>query len=126
MRMDIRSRQPWNKYALMMRICAQQSNTGQPSSKGTKTAGFAYIREIVFTEWWARTTDSKWVMQPSKVFNKNNSTMAVAARTLNDIAIYHGKIGAMSYMAEMSCHQLSQPIIFRWNSLPPSGLNSTT
>jgi hypothetical protein len=52
----------------------------------------AYIREIVFTEWWACTTDSKWVMQPSfkdAFFNENNSTMAVAARTLNDIATYH-------------------------------------
>jgi hypothetical protein len=52
----------------------------------------AYIREIVFTEWWACTTDSKWVMQPSfenGFFNENNSTMAVAARTLNDIATYH-------------------------------------
>jgi hypothetical protein len=52
----------------------------------------AYIRKIVFTEWWAHTTDSKWVMQPSfedTFFNENNSTMAVAARTLNDIATYH-------------------------------------
>jgi hypothetical protein len=52
----------------------------------------AYIRKIVFTEWWARTTDSKWVMQPSfknTFFKENNSTMAVAARTLNDVATYH-------------------------------------
>jgi hypothetical protein len=52
----------------------------------------AYIRDIVFTEWWARTTDSKWVMRStfeSAFFNKDNTTMAVAARTLNDIATFH-------------------------------------
>jgi hypothetical protein len=52
----------------------------------------AYIRDIVFTEWWALTTDSKWVMRStfkSAFFNKDNTTMAVAARTLNDIATFH-------------------------------------
>jgi hypothetical protein len=52
----------------------------------------AYIRDIVFTEWWACTTDSKWVrrsMFESAFFNKNNTTMAVATRTLNDIATFH-------------------------------------
>jgi hypothetical protein len=178
MRIDIRSRQPWNKYASMMRICARQSNTAfikrNENSKlyqaqmfrtcinsikknawvrdysvdleqvrklhlnmftHSKVKGFmwlwcshalpagtmlrgkdassacphcgktedirhmiydcivaAYIREIVFTEWWAYITDSKWVMQPffkNAFFNENNSTMAVAAKTLNDIATYH-------------------------------------
>jgi hypothetical protein len=47
----------------------------------------ANIRDIVFTEWWARTTDSKWVMRST--FNVDNTTMAVAARTLKDIATFH-------------------------------------
>jgi hypothetical protein len=52
----------------------------------------AYIGDIVFMEWWAHTTDSKWVMKSmfeSTFFNKDNTTMAVAARTLNDIATFH-------------------------------------
>jgi hypothetical protein len=42
----------------------------------------------------------------SAFFNEDNTTMAVAARTLNDIAtsIYR-RIGATSYMAEISRHQ---------------------
>jgi hypothetical protein len=52
----------------------------------------AYIRDIVFTECWACTTDSKWVIRStfeSAFFNENNTIMAVAARTLNDIATFH-------------------------------------
>jgi hypothetical protein len=51
----------------------------------------AYIRDIIFMEWWACTTDSRWVMRSifeSAFFNKDN-TLAVAARTLNDIATFH-------------------------------------
>jgi hypothetical protein len=36
----------------------------------------AYIRDIVFTEWWAHTTDSKWVMRStfeSAFFNEDNT-----------------------------------------------------
>jgi hypothetical protein len=68
----------------------------------------AYIRDTFFTEWWACTTDSKWVRRStfeSAFFNKNN-TMAIAARTLNDIATsIYGRIDVTSYMAEISCHQ---------------------
>jgi hypothetical protein len=52
----------------------------------------AYIRDIVFMEWWACTTDSKWVRRftfKCAFFNKDNTTMAVAARTLSDIATFH-------------------------------------
>jgi hypothetical protein len=52
----------------------------------------AYIRDLVFIECWARTTDSKWVMRStfeSAFFNEDNTSMAVAARTLNDIATFH-------------------------------------
>jgi hypothetical protein len=52
----------------------------------------AYIRDIVFTEWWAHTMDSKCVRIStfeSAFFNKDNTTLAVAARTLNDIATFH-------------------------------------
>jgi hypothetical protein len=54
-------------------------------------------------EWWASTTDSKWVMQPSfedAFFNENNSTMAVATRTLNDIATF-GKLGAIAFTTKL-------------------------
>jgi hypothetical protein len=54
--------------------------------------GAAYIRDIVFTEWWACTTDSRWVRRStfeSAFFNEDKTTIAVAARTLNDIATFH-------------------------------------
>jgi hypothetical protein len=58
----------------------------------------AYIRDIVFTEWWACTMDSKWVMRSifeSAFFNEDNTTITVAARTLNDMPLStYGKIGA--------------------------------
>jgi hypothetical protein len=52
----------------------------------------AYIRDIVFTEWWAHTTDSKWVMRSvfeGAFFSEDNTTIAVATRTLNDITTFH-------------------------------------
>jgi hypothetical protein len=52
----------------------------------------AYIRDIVFMEWWACATDSKWVRRStfeSAFFNEDNTTLAVAARILNDIATFH-------------------------------------
>jgi hypothetical protein len=51
----------------------------------------AYIRDIIFTEWCICTTDSKWVRRStfkSSFFNKDNTTMAIAARTLNDITTF--------------------------------------
>jgi hypothetical protein len=69
----------------------------------------AYIREIVFTEWWACTTDSKWVMQPFFEDAFLTRITALWQELLGpSITLPHttfGKIGAMSYMAEMSHHQ---------------------
>jgi hypothetical protein len=48
------------------------------------------IRDMVFTEWWSRTTESWWLNHPK--FEEaffNEGTFEVLRRTLNDIATYH-------------------------------------
>jgi hypothetical protein len=50
------------------------------------------IHDMVFTEWWSRTTESWWLNHPKfeeAFFNEGTSTFEVLRRTLNDIATYH-------------------------------------
>jgi hypothetical protein len=50
------------------------------------------IHDMVFMEWWSRTTESWWLNHPKfeeAFFNEGTSNFEVLKRTLNDIATYH-------------------------------------